>query len=106
PYGTGRATASWALGSPLGLAWRLQRGTLIGWVIGVFALGAAYGSFANSIEDYLADNPEIAIYLPGSAADAVNSYLALTMSMMALLSSAYGITAALRARGEEPPGHP
>ncbi|WP_245721662.1 hypothetical protein [Nocardia crassostreae] len=31
PYGKGRAHASWALGSPLSLAWRLQRGSLIGW---------------------------------------------------------------------------
>ena len=46
--GPGRATASAALGSPLGLAWRLQRGALIGWTLGLFVLGAAYGSVANS----------------------------------------------------------
>ena len=73
--------ASRALGSPLGLAWRLQRGSLIGWAIGLFLLGAAYGSFADSIEQYVADNPEIAEFLPGGAADVVNAYLALTMLM-------------------------
>ncbi|MGY2059744.1 ABC transporter permease [Nocardia gipuzkoensis] len=104
PYGTGRATASWALGSPLGLAWRLQRGSLAGWAVGVFALGAAYGSFADSIADYLADNPEIAAYLPGGAADAVNSYLSLTVSIVALLTAAFGIASVLRARGEETAG--
>lgn len=104
PYGTGRATASWALGSPLGLAWRLQRGSLAGWAVGVFALGAAYGSFAESIEDYLADNPEIATYLPGGAADAVNSYLSLTVSIVALLTAAFGVASVLRARGEETAG--
>ncbi|MFI9415382.1 ABC transporter permease [Nocardia gamkensis] len=104
PYGTGRATASRALGSPLGLAWRLQRGSLAGWAIGVFALGAAYGSFAESIEDYLADNPEIAAYLPGGAADAVNSYLSLTVSIVALLTAAFGVASSLRARGEETAG--
>ncbi|MET9284704.1 ABC transporter permease [Nocardia beijingensis] len=104
PYGTGRATASWALGSPLGLAWRLQRGSLAGWAVGVFALGAAYGSFAESIEDYLADNPEIAAYLPGGATDAVNSYLSLTVSIVALLTAAFGVASVLRARGEETAG--
>ncbi|MGY1938434.1 ABC transporter permease [Nocardia gipuzkoensis] len=104
PYGTGRATASWALGSPLGLAWRLQRGSLAGWAVGVLALGAAYGSFADSIADYLADNPEIAAYLPGGAADAVNSYLSLTVSIVALLTAAFGVASVLRARGEETAG--
>ncbi|WP_435593250.1 ABC transporter permease [Nocardia sp. bgisy118] len=104
PYGTGRATASWALGSPLGLAWRLQRGSLAGWAVGVFALGAAYGSFADSIEDFLTDNPEIAAYLPGGAAQAVDSYLSLAMSIVALLTAAYGVSSVLRARGEETAG--
>ncbi|MBF6176623.1 ABC transporter permease [Nocardia blacklockiae] len=103
-YGTGRSTASWALGTPLGLAWRLQRGSLFGWGIGTFVLGAAYGSFADSIDDYLADNPEIAQYLPGGAADAVDAYLALTITISALLASACGIASVLRARGEETAG--
>ena len=103
-YRPGRSSASWALGSPLGLAWRLQRGALFMWMIGVFALGAAYGSFGNSIEDFIDDNPEIAAYLPGGAADAVNAYLALTIMMAALLAAAYGVSSALRARGEETSG--
>ncbi|MGV9817204.1 ABC transporter permease [Nocardia xishanensis] len=104
PYGTGRADASWALGSPLGLAWRLQRGSLAGWTVGIFALGASYGSFADSIEDYLDDNPEIAAYLPGGATKAVDSYLALAISIVALLAAAFGVTGVLRARGEETGG--
>ncbi|MGW4370601.1 ABC transporter permease [Nocardia takedensis] len=104
-YGTGRATASRALSSPLGLAWRLQRGSWLAWCVGVFGLGAAYGSFADSIADYLADNPEVAAFLPGGAADAVDSYLALTVAMTSLLATAFGIGAVLRARGEEVLGH-
>ncbi|QBS45331.1 ABC transporter permease [Nocardia sp. CS682] len=101
PYGSGRATASWALGSPLGLAWRLQRGSLFGWGVGIFGLGAAYGSFADSIAEFIADNPDIAAFLPGGAAEAVDAYLALTIMMVALLTSAYGIASVLRARSEE-----
>jgi ABC-2 type transport system permease protein len=105
PYRKGRATASWALGSPLGLAWRLQRGSLIGWTIGLLVLGAAYGSFTNSIEEFVADNPEMAEFLPGGAADVVDSYLALVILMTALLTAASGVSSAMRARHEETSGH-
>jgi ABC-2 type transport system permease protein len=100
----GRATASAALGSPLGLAWRLQRASLAGWVIGLFLLGAAYGSIGDSIEQYVADNPEVADLLPRGAADIVDSYLALTARTLALIAAAYGLIAALRARAEETAG--
>ncbi|MBG0567308.1 ABC transporter permease [Actinoplanes aureus] len=100
----GRPRASWALGSPAGLAWRLHRGAVIGWVIGVGMLGAAYGSLGDSIEQYIAENPEVAEFLPGGAADVVDSYLALTVTMGALLAAAFGVAAALRARAEETAG--
>jgi ABC-2 type transport system permease protein len=100
----GRATASRALGSPVGLAWRLQRASLIGWASGLFLLGAAYGSVGQSIEEYIADNPEVADYLPGGAADVLDSYLALTVMISALIAAAYGVTSALRVRAEETSG--
>ncbi|MFF2082774.1 ABC transporter permease [Nocardia sp. NPDC058176] len=103
-YRTGRATASPLLGSSIGLVWRLQRAAISAWCVGVFVLGIAYGSFADSIEEFLRDNPEIAAYLAGDAQDAVNSYLALTLSMLALPAAAYGIGGVLRARGEESSG--
>ncbi|WP_342799903.1 ABC transporter permease [Nocardia sp. No.11] len=103
-YRAGRATASRLLASPLGLIWRLQRASVLAWCVGVFVLGVAYGSFADSIEQYLRDNPEIAAYLAGNAQDAVNSYLALTLSILALPTAAYGTAAVLRARAEESAG--
>ncbi len=104
PTRPGRATASWALSSPLGLAWRLHRGALIGWASGLFLLGLAYGSLGNTIEQFINDNPEVAEFFPGGAADIVNSYLAFTMLFCALLGAAYGISSALRARAEETAG--
>jgi ABC-2 type transport system permease protein len=102
PSRPGRPTASRWLGSPLGLAWRLQRGAFVGWAVGIFVLGAAYGSFGNAMEEFIADNPQIADYLPAGAI--VDSYLALTMLMLVLIAAAYGVTSALRARGEEASG--
>lgn len=102
--GRGRAVATRWLASPAALAWRLQRGALTAWFAGVLLLGTAFGSFAQSIEDFLADNPAIADFLPGGVSRAVDSYLALTLGVTALLAAAYGITAALRARAEETAG--
>jgi ABC-2 type transport system permease protein len=100
----GRAAASPALGSPLGLAWRLQRGSLIGWAIGMFAFGLAYGSFAESIQQFVEDNPDLANVFPGAAENIINGYLSFTTLSLALITAAYGITAALRARSEENSG--
>jgi len=100
----GRATASNWLRNAYALAWRLQRGALVGWSAGLALLGIAYGSIGESIEQYVRDNPQIAEFLPGGAADVVDSYLALTAGLSALLAAAYGVTSALRARAEETSG--
>jgi ABC-2 type transport system permease protein len=105
PPRPGRPTASPALSNAVGLAWRLQRTALIGWVAGLTLLGVAYGSIGNSIEQYVTDNPEITQFLPGGAASVLDSYLALTVGMSALIASAYGVTSALRLRAEETSGH-
>jgi ABC-2 type transport system permease protein len=99
----GPATASRVLGTPLGLAVRLQRGPLIGWGIGLLVNGIAYGSFAESIEQFIVDNPDIAEIF-GGASGIVDGYLGFTTMALALLAGAYGISAALRARSEETSG--
>jgi ABC-2 type transport system permease protein len=104
PSRPGRARASRTLGSPLGLAWRLQRSPLIAWVAGAFGLGVMYGSIGKSIEQYVADNPEFAEYLPGGAGQIVDSYLAITLGVSVLLAVGYGLSAVLRARSEETAG--
>ncbi|WP_229074434.1 ABC transporter permease [Actinoplanes sp. DH11] len=100
----GRAQASAVLRGPYALAWRLQRGSLAGWAAGLFLAGVAYGSIAESIQDYVRDNPEIAQFLTGGADDIINAYLAVTAGMAALLAAAYGVSSVLRARTEETSG--
>ncbi|MET8154048.1 ABC transporter permease [Actinoplanes sp. NPDC049668] len=104
PPRPGRPAASPALRNAYALAWRLQRGSLIGWAIGLGLLGAAYGSIGDTIEQYFRDNPEVAEFLPGGTADVVDAYLALTVGLSALLAAAYGVTATLRLRAEETSG--
>ncbi len=100
----GRPEASRALRNAYALAWRLQRGGLAGWAAGLFLLGVAYGSIGDSIQQYIQDNPEIAEFLPGGAADVVDAYLALTTGLSALLAAAFGVTGVLRVRAEETSG--
>lgn len=104
PDRPGPATASRALRSPLGLAWRLQRGAFIGWSLGLFVGGVALGSFVESIEKFVAENPAMAELLSGDPSSAINSYLSLSMLLLGLVAASYGVSAALRARAEESSG--
>jgi ABC-2 type transport system permease protein len=99
----GRATASAGLGSSLGLAWRLQRGTLIGWTAGFALLGAVTGAIAKDIGNVFGDNPELSDVLRrlGGTAGLVDSYLAATLGLLALVAAGYMIQAVLRIRAEE-----
>ncbi len=101
PARPGRARAGRSLRNAYALAWRLQRGSLAGWTVALGLLGVAYGSIADTIEQFIRDNPEVAEFLPGGAADVVDAYLALTVGLSALIAAAYGVASALRIRAEE-----
>jgi ABC-2 type transport system permease protein len=101
----GPAAAARSLGSPLGLAWRLQRGSVLSWAVGLVLLGALYGGLADAVETLLADNPEASSFFPeASTAGLVDAYLGLTLVMVALLTTAFAVSSVLRARGEEAAG--
>jgi ABC-2 type transport system permease protein len=98
----GRATASGALRSPLALAFRLQRGGLIGWTVGVGLGGLVMGSIASDVSGLL-DTPEARDMITklGGASGLVDAFLSAEMSILAFVVSAYGISAATRLRSEE-----
>ena len=103
---TGPARAKPALGSAVGLAWRLQRGSLIGWTIGYAVLGLVVGSMAKSV-DQIASNPGIEDMLrkmSGGNGSVLDAFLGTELRFMAVGAAAYGIAAALRLRGEESAG--
>lgn len=100
----GAAAASGALGTPLGLALRLQRGSLIGWGVAMATLGLVYGSAVGVIQDY-ADNEVIQDMLSGvGGATLVEQWLSMVISLLAMVSTIYAILAILRLRGEETDG--
>lgn len=100
----GVGQASRALGTPLGLAWRLQRSTVMWWSIGMFVFGASYGSAIDVIEDY-ADNDVVADLVESMGGTTLtDSYLAMIMGILAIVVSIFAVTAALRPRREETSG--
>jgi ABC-2 type transport system permease protein len=98
----GRATASPGLGSPLGLAFRLQRGSLIGWTCGLVLLGITYGSVADQIDQFVGDNQELADYFStAGGAGLTDSYFATSILMLALIGAGFAIQSTLRLATEE-----
>jgi polyether ionophore transport system permease protein len=93
---------STALRSPLALAWRLQRGMLLGWAAGFAVLGLVLGGIASNIGD-LANSQgarDIFTKLGGTQA-LTDAFLAAEFGFVGIFISAYGIQAVLRLRTEE-----
>lgn len=102
----GAARARPGLSSPLGLAWRLQRGALLGWTIGYAVLGLVIGSMAKSV-DQIASSPGIEDMLrkmSGGKGSVLDAFLGTELRFLAVGAAAYGIAAALRLRSEESTG--
>ncbi|MGH8951425.1 MAG: ABC transporter permease [Acidimicrobiia bacterium] len=98
----GPADAEPALGRPLGLAFRLQKGLLIGWGVGLFVLAASYGGFVADVERFASENPfiEEALSAIGGGTLGENWASFLALFMVALVSS-FAVQAILRLRSEE-----
>lgn len=98
----GPATAKPSLRTPLALAWRLQRGLLLGWVVGFVFLGAVFGGVANGIEDIFNSNPQLEEVLARlNQGSIIDIYMTMIMGIIALIASVYAIQATLRLRSEE-----
>jgi ABC-2 type transport system permease protein len=102
---SGRTEATPALSTAFGLAVRLQRGALIGWVVGLAALSFFYGLVADEAEQIIEDNPDMADFFAqlgvGSVTDA---FLSTSMLIMALFASGFTVSSVLRLRSEEMSG--
>jgi ABC-2 type transport system permease protein len=91
------------LGGPLALAWRLQRGPLLGWTAGYALVGAAVGAVASDAGDLLGNGRQATDLIDklGGGGDAVRTYLSLIVGLLGLVAAAYAVQAVLRARAEE-----
>jgi ABC-2 type transport system permease protein len=91
------------IGSPFGLAWRLQKGSLIGWSLALFAVGVIYGSVAQAVGQMVQDNPALGQIVSkiGGADAMVDAFLATVTQLLGLISAIYLVQAVLRLRSEE-----
>lgn len=89
------------LRGPLGLAWRSQRGTVIGWTGGLFLMGLAYGAIGNDVKDLLGDSAFSKEVFDRAGGSLVDSFYAVAALLLALVAGGFSISSALRPRGEE-----
>ena len=103
----GPARAGPLLGTPVGLAVRLQRGLLLGWAGGTAVLGLLYGAILPTVPDLVASNPDLADVF-GASAEAegalVLAFLQYVLLFMSVLVTGYAVAAVLRVRTEEESG--
>src|SRR5271157_1110744 len=91
-----------SLGHPLGLAFRLQRGSLLGWGAGVLVIGIAYGWIGPTVDTLVGQNKAVADLLAGTGGGSLTDlFFATSFRMMALIATGFAIGSALRVRSEE-----
>lgn len=104
PPRPGPPAAGAALLRPMGLAARLQRGAVAGWAAGLFLGGLAYGSISGDVEDFVDDSEVVAEIVAQQGGDVVDSFLATTALVLALIGAGFTVQAVLRLRAEEVAG--
>jgi ABC-2 type transport system permease protein len=106
PARPGPAAGSPWLRSALGLAWRLQRGTLLAWSAGFAAFGAILGGVTKSAVKVSEDSPEIKAIAErlGGSSGLADAWFSAFMGLLGLVAAGYGVGTALRLRGEEANG--
>jgi ABC-2 type transport system permease protein len=106
PEHRGPPRAAPRLLSPLGLAWRLNRGLFIGWAIGVAVLGGVFGAVSNAFDDLIRDVEEAAdLFLRiGGTEELTDAFFAVIVGMMAIVIAVFTTQTVLRMRGEETDG--
>ncbi|WEK53551.1 MAG: ABC transporter permease [Candidatus Cohnella colombiensis] len=102
PSKPGKKKASSFLQSPLGLSLRLQRMGIIAWAIGMFVLGAAYGSVLGDTDSFLAQNGALKdLITPVAGFSLTELFIAMIMSVLAMICTIPVLMVMFRLKGEE-----
>jgi ABC-2 type transport system permease protein len=98
--------ASGRLGSAGALAWRLQRGAVLGWSTGFFLAGVVYGGMTDGAADLVGDNDNARriIERMGGQSGLTDAFLASMIGMLGLVAALYIVSSVLRLHGEETSG--
>ncbi len=101
PSRIGPAAAAAGLRSPLALAWRLQRGALLGWTAGFAVVGAVFGFVAETVAGIVGANPQMMAFFSRAGADPGDVVFTLYFVAFGPVIAVYAISAVLRLHSEE-----
>ncbi|MFG3289627.1 ABC transporter permease [Streptomyces sp. NPDC048179] len=98
--------AAGRLGSAAALAWRLQRGGVLGWSLGFFLAGVVYGGLTEGAADLVGDNENAREIFErmGGQSGLTDAFLASMVGMLGLIAALYVVASVLRLHGEETSG--
>lgn len=88
------------------LAWRLQRGGVLGWSIGFFLAGVVYGGMTEGAAELVGDNEQAReiIERMGGQAGLTDAFVSAMVGMLGLIAALYVVASVLRLNGEETSG--
>ena len=91
------------LNSAFGLAWRLQRGSLVAWVISFAVVGGALGGIAQDMTGLVNTSPQLREIVArlGGVNGIVDQFLSAFLGLFGLVAAVFTVQAVLRLRNEE-----
>jgi ABC-2 type transport system permease protein len=105
PVRPGPAAAAPSLLSPLGLAWRLHRGALLAWAVGIGLMSLAIGAVADEAEELISTSDELATLLADLGEGALTDlFFGFYFGLLSVAAAGYTVQVVLRARNEEVSG--
>lgn len=105
PARSGRADAHPSLLSPVGLSLRLERGSIIGWAVGLFVVAFLEGSLGQGIVDSFVDLAPVSELTGGATEDEIlRGALAAFLGLFAMYVAVYAVISVNRLGHEEDRG--
>lgn len=105
PARKGRKHASRFLQGEFGLAWRLSRGMMLAWAVGMLVMGVTYGSVLGEIDRFVSGNEMFQKILNAAGDyDITSNYIVLILAVGALLAAVPVISIMHKIRSEEKQG--
>lgn len=99
---SGKERASKFLLSPLGLSLRLQRTSIVAWLVGIFVLGASYGSILGDLEGFIDSSGIIQQMIPQAEGYSMTeSFITMLMTILSILGSIPVLMWVLKIKSEE-----
>jgi ABC-2 type transport system permease protein len=88
------------------LAWRLQRGSVLGWSLGFFLAGVVYGGLTDGAARLVGDNAKAREIFQrmGGQSGLTDAFLAAMIGLLGLVAALYVVSSVLRLSGEETSG--